>query len=222
MTETMFLPAPFWRRLVARSIDLVVCMGLTFVAVIPALAIVLPLSLVIGEDAAINIGCLLCFVLAYVLVEYFLLRRRGGQTLGKGLLGLRVLDVGDVKATGHISARAALLRMAVLIGPIILSTAAFYATYRDSASNTAQGNVVSDTLIGVWFAVLAVSALTAVLDRRQRRGLADFAAGTRVVRAQTRGIKVGQDLMMLVPGKVSLEKHPAPTLAIALDKSQVR
>lgn len=82
----LFVPAPFWRRLVARSIDLTVCFGLTFVAVIPLVIPTLILSIVIGEDRATSLGAFACFVLAYVAVEYYLLRRRGGQTLGKGAL----------------------------------------------------------------------------------------------------------------------------------------
>lgn len=211
----LFVPAPFWRRLVARSIDLTVCFGLTFVAVIPLVIPTLILSIVIGEDRATSLGAFACFVLAYVAVEYYLLRRRGGQTLGKGLLGLRVLDVRDPDGSKPVTARAALLRMAVFIGPFIAYCAAYYLTY-DSATDTY--NTVVDALIYLWFAILAGSALTAALDRVAHRGLHDFVAGTRVVRAQTRGVDLRQDLMMLVPGKVDLTKYPAPAAPVTLAK----
>jgi hypothetical protein len=56
--------------------------------------------------------------------------------------------------------------------------------------------------------VLALSAVTVAVDRSARRGVHDAVAGTRVVRAQKRGVDLRKDLMMLVPGRVSLEKDP--------------
>ena len=91
----LFVPASFWRRFAARTIDFFVCMALTFVAVIPLVIPALILYPIIGEDKATSLMAFLAFVIAYVAIEYFLLRRRGGQTLGKGLLGLRVLDAND-------------------------------------------------------------------------------------------------------------------------------
>lgn len=220
MNDQLFVPAPFWRRLIARLIDLTVCAGLTFVAIIPVLVIVIPASLIFDDEAVINVGALLCFVIAYVLIEYFLLRRRGGQTLGKGLLGLRVIEATDKSASRSVGARAATLRMAVLIGPFIAWCAAYYATYREGDLNAQNGNAASDAFAYLWFAVFALSALTALLDRSGRRGLADFVAGTRVIRAQKRGIHVGEDLRMLVPGKVDMTKHQAPAPAVTLTKPQ--
>lgn len=214
-----YAPAPFWRRLAARSIDLLICLPLTFVAVIPVVLVILPLSLVLSDDAASSLGAFLCFLIAYSLVEYFLLRRRSGQTLGKGLMGLRVVpayrpaagldataqDAGQNEA---ISARAAILRISVLIGPALASAAFYYIGYEDSPSY--DGGPVDSALIGLWFSLLAVSALLALVERRRRRTLHDFASGTIVVRTERRGVSFKQDFRMLVPGKVSLEKRPTP------------
>lgn len=145
----------------------------------------------------------MCFVVAYVLIEYFLLRRRSGQTLGKGLLGLRVISL-DGTPHGAVSARSGLLRMAFLIGPFILSTAVFYITY-EAATETSD-SAAYDALLVLWMAVIVATAIAALADRSRHRGLHDLLAGTRVVRTQPRGIDLGRDLKMLVPGKVNLEK----------------
>lgn len=204
-----FVPAPFWRRFVARTLDLLICIPLTFVAAIPVAIVMLPLLLVMSTDSYSSLGAFMSFVVAFTLVEYFLLRRRSGQTLGKGLLGLRVLEADDLTGKGAVSAKTALVRLAVLTGPLMAALAVFYLTY-DEVTETSD-NPVSTGLLYLWMAVLAGSALSATIDRRLRRGLHDMAAGTRVVRAHQRNIDLREDLMMLVPGKVNLEKRPAPT-----------
>lgn len=211
-TAGEFIPAPFWRRLVARSLDLLVCVPLTFIAIVPVALVMLPLMLLGSEDAVSSLGAFACFLIAYVLVEYFLLRRRSGQTLGKGLLGLRVIDAGDTDGSHPITARSALLRMLVLIGPLMVALAGFYLTY-DSATGTSTSAAV-DALLWVWVAVLGICTVTALMDRRSRRGLHDTVSGTRVVRAQRRGVDLRKDLAMLVPGRVSLEKHPPSAVTL--------
>ena len=211
-----FAPAPFWRRLVARTIDLLVCVPLTFIAAIPLTLVLFPLTFVMAEDAWSSMGAFLCFVVAYALVEYFLLRRRSGQTLGKGLLGLRVLDAADRDGTGSISGASALRRMLVLIGPLLAALAAFYLTY-DSSTGTSD-SAVADLLVWLWVIVLAACAVAAIVDRRTHRGLHDTVSGTRVVRAERRGIALKEDLKMMVPGRVSLEKRP-PAAPVTLTKT---
>lgn len=207
-----FMPAPFWRRVVARTIDMLVCIPLTFIAAIPLVILLLPLLLITSDDAASSLGAFLCFFVAYTLVEYFLLRRRSGQTLGKGLLGLRVLDTADTDGTGAISARTALLRMLVLMGPLMGGLAMYYITY-DEELGTSE-SALAEWLVQLWAWSLVVSALVALVDRNARRGLHDLTARTRVVRAQRRGIDMREDLKMLVPGKVSLEKHTPPPVIL--------
>lgn len=216
MLDAQFVPAPFWRRLFARTIDLLICIPLTFAAIIVVLIPTLGLMPLLGEERATALGAFICFVLAYVAIEYFLLRRRGGQTLGKGLLGLRVLNSHDDSGTKPITNRAALMRMAILIGPMILGLAAFYITY-DAVTETSTSPVV-DGLLYLWFLVLFACAVSAVLDRGARRGLHDFAAGTRVVRAQKRGVSLREDLAMLVPGKVDMTKYRAPAALLTMTK----
>lgn len=212
----LFVPASFWRRFAARTIDFFVCMALTFVAVIPLVIPALILYPIIGEDKATSLMAFLAFVIAYVAIEYFLLRRRGGQTLGKGLLGLRVLDANDPDGSKPITNRAALLRMAVFIGPMILSIAAYYIAY-DVVSGTSTGGL-DGPLLNLWMLMLAASAVTAVADRAKRRALHDFAAGTRVVRAQARPVNLSQDIRMLVPGRVDMTKYPTPAPPVTMTK----
>ncbi len=76
--DAQFVPAPFWRRLVARTIDLFACRALTFVAIVPIVIPALIRGAIIGQDLPTSLGAFLAFLLAFVAIEYFLLRRRGG------------------------------------------------------------------------------------------------------------------------------------------------
>jgi uncharacterized RDD family membrane protein YckC len=209
-----YVPAPFWRRAVARLIDLAICLPLTFACLIVVIPVTLILAPFMSDDAWAAFAAFLCYFLAYALVEYFLLRRRSGQTLGKGLLGLRVVSEGnpdDTLAMQGVSARSALLRMAVLIGPFVATLALYYATY-DSTRDGEGLTPAADVMFYVWMAVLAGCAIAALVDRNGRRGLHDRAARTRVVRTARRGI-AARDFKMLVPGKVTMETStPVVTL----------
>lgn len=217
-----YVPAPFWRRVAARFIDLSICLPLTFACLIVVVPLTLILAPFMSDDAWASFAAFLCYFTAYALVEYFLLRRRSGQTLGKGLLGLRVVpnhasrdttrEVAHAAVAGTpgsppdaqaITARSALLRMAVLIGPFVASLAVYYATY-DSTSDDGL-TPAADALLYFWLAVLAGCAITAIIDRTSHRGAHDRLAGTRVVRTTRRGINLRKDLKMLVPGKVTME-----------------
>lgn len=209
-----YVPAPFWRRLIARFIDLAICVPLTFACLIVVVPLTLILAPFMSDDAWSSFAAFLCYFMAYALVEYFLLRRRSGQTLGKGLLGLRVVpaaSTNDTAATQGVSARSALARMGVLIGPFVLTLALYYATY-DSTRDDDGLTPAADVAFYGWLLVLAACALTAALDRTTRRGLHDRASGTRVVRTTRRGVSAS-DFKMLVPGKVTMESYtPAVTL----------
>jgi len=73
-----FQPAPFWRRLLARLLDLVFSMVLAFILVIPVTLIALPFMPLMGPDSWGPIGGITCLALAYVVLESFLLVRRQG------------------------------------------------------------------------------------------------------------------------------------------------
>lgn len=194
--------APVWRRVVARLIDLLVCVPLTFVVVVPVAVLCLPLFYFLGNDAAGSIAAALAFLVAYVAVEYFLLLRRDGQTLGKGLLGLRVVDAGHGKLLSPMSAAA---RIATLMGPFMLAIVVFYIEDDDAAVE--DGGPVSNALLLLWFGLLVVSLVLALIDRRRHRSVHDLASRTVVVRAQRRGVRFREDAKMLVPGRVSLDKR---------------
>lgn len=207
-THPDYTPAPYWRRLVARIIDLTIAFPLTFLAAIP-IALVFAIAIpFMSDDAWASMVAFSAYATAYSLIEYFLLRRRSGQTLGKGLLGLRVVPAGnpsDTLAVPGLSARSALIRMGVIIGPFLAALGFYYATY-DSINDTETP--IADAFLYLWLLTLLVSTITALADRRAHRTLHDAAASTRVVRAPRRGINMREDFQMLVPGKVNMEKNP--------------
>jgi uncharacterized RDD family membrane protein YckC len=92
-------PAPFWRRLVARLIDFAIALPLAFVLVIPVVIIMAPVWLGLsgsGIDDWENriwgpVGGSVCLFLSFVVLELFLLVNRSGQTLGKGLMRIKVI-----------------------------------------------------------------------------------------------------------------------------------
>lgn len=88
----MHQPAPFLRRLAARLLDLVFSLILTFLVAVPVGLLFLATRPLIGEQASIGATVAVSYFLAYVGLEVFLLVRREGQSLGKGLLSLRVVQ----------------------------------------------------------------------------------------------------------------------------------
>ena len=92
---------PFWRRLAARVLDLLFALALTFVLVVPVGLVTFAVSPLFEREPLIQFGVLVCYFLAYVGLEFFLLLRRDGQTLGKGFemlanIGLLVIIAGLV------------------------------------------------------------------------------------------------------------------------------
>lgn len=154
--EAAPLHAEAWQRVVARLVDHV---GLAFVTAM----LFLPLGLgaaVLGGAAGLLAGAASAVLSAALTVGYFtLLESRGGQTLGKRLLGLRVVD-----ATGRAPAPAAALRRNAWTGLGILGVVPF----------------VGGLLGGVATLVAAVTILLG-LAGDTRRGWHDTFAGTRVV-----------------------------------------
>ncbi|MGY1829053.1 RDD family protein [Geodermatophilus sp. SYSU D01180] len=175
-------PAGVGQRLAARLIDLAVSIVLAFVFVIPVSIVLLPLALLLNSTGHREvwgaIGGGISLLLAFVMVEWVLLVRRQGQTLGKGLLGLRV--VSDITQENLTMGQAA-IRMLVLLVP----------NY-------------SPIALLAW----VINLVAALVDRPRGRAVHDLAARSRVVRAPKRPVNVKADLLMAmpVPQKVNLTK----------------
>ncbi|MFF2086186.1 RDD family protein [Nocardia sp. NPDC058176] len=193
-------PAPFFRRLVARVLDLTFCLGLTFVVAIPV-GIVYAFSHVLVSagwmrDWSAGIYAAACYFIAYVGLEVFLLTRREGQTLGKGLMGLRVVPSAPWSRP-RLELRPALTRMSMIFMPFVLM----------SLSGNHPDVVVLEVLSLIGMASIAFNLLLTALPLANRRALHDYAAGTRVVRAKRRKIEIKKDLPMLLPKKISFAKN---------------
>lgn len=194
-------PAPFFRRLAARVLDLAFCLPLTFLVAIPiSIVIVYPATLIAGEshkDAVYGPAAALCYFIAYVGVEVFLLIRRDGQTLGKGLLGLRVIPA-DEWARPRLALSGAVIRMLIIFLPFVLLSI--------SGSDPDATALKALAWVGI-LSVVASLILAAIPRSGTRRALHDLAAGSRVVRAPKRKIEWKQDLVMMVPGKIDMTKR---------------
>ncbi|WP_214406835.1 RDD family protein [Pseudonocardia lacus] len=195
-----YRPAPFPRRLAARLIDLAFSLVLTFALVIPfslVLVLVRPtLEPLLGRQGLITVFVVVCYFLAYVGMEVYLLARRGGQTLGKGLMGLRVVVAADARPPA-VALGAATVRMLLIFMPFVLMSAA--------GADPDVGWLDSLAVVGALS--LLASLLLAGFGGARRRAVHDLAAGTRVVRADKRGVDLRQDLRMMVPGRVDLAKR---------------
>jgi uncharacterized RDD family membrane protein YckC len=195
-----YRPAPFLRRLLARIIDLAFALLLTFVVAIPMSLVGVLVSPVLdpllGRPGLITALAALCYFLAYVGLEVFLLVRRDGQTLGKGLTGLRVVPAAATPA--RLTAGAAATRMLLVFAPFVLG----------SAAGGNPGVVVLQTLAGLGFLSLLVSLALAAFGGARRPALHDLVARTRVVAAAKREISLRHDLPLALPGRISLAKQP--------------
>lgn len=191
-----YQPAPFLRRLTARVIDLVFALVVTFVIALPMAVVVALVTPLLGRGLWWGIAAAICYFLAYVGLEVFLLVRRGGQTLGKGLMGLRVVLAGaansDQLAIGPVT-----VRMLLILAPFVLLAI---------AGSAAQDGQPSQ-LAGIAMLALLINLVLAAIPTRRRQALHDLAAGTRVVIAPKRTIQWRQDVRMMVPGKVDMTKR---------------
>ncbi|SDH79329.1 Uncharacterized membrane protein YckC, RDD family [Sinosporangium album] len=125
-------PAPlaeWWQRLVARIID-----GLLFGVVSAIISMILtaiffiperwnPETEAIDPVGGLFIATLLAalFSAAAVITYEFLMLRRGGQTLGKLAMGIRVVPVGGTLAPGGLSTEVVIRRAGVLWGGYAIS-----------------------------------------------------------------------------------------------------
>ena len=191
-------PAPFFRRLAARLIDLAFALLATFVIGIPVGVVYALTAGLLGEGAWLALLVAVCYFLAYVGLEVFLLVRRDGQTLGKGLVGLRVVraDAQDELRTPLVIGQAA-LRMLLIFLPFVLA----------SAAGGSPGNALLDALASLGFLTLLISLVLAAVPTTRKRTLHDLLGRTRVVTAPKRRIEWQQDVRMMVPGKVDMTKR---------------
>lgn len=192
-----FETAPFWRRLFARLLDLLFALVLTFVLVIPVTLIALPVVPAMSRAEVWGpVGGSTCLFLAYVALEAFLLVRRDGQTLGKGLMGLRVVP--SKPRSARLSLAAALVRLGVLLAPFVLMSIA-----GGALRDTGAGHAVT----GLSLLVLLASLILAALRSIGGQTVHDLLCGSRVVVAAKRGVVLREDLRMMVPGKVDMMKR---------------
>ncbi|WP_282778040.1 RDD family protein [Nocardia sp. CC201C] len=192
--------APFFRRLAARILDLAFCLVLTFVVAIPVSILWIPIGLMtegVGEDIVYGLGAALCYFIAYVGLEVFLLVRRKGQTLGKGLLGLRVVPTAE-SVVPRIGLGSAVIRMLIIFLPFV---------FLSLSGNFPESSILNALAI-LGLLSFAVSLVLAAIPTARRQALHDLAAGSRVVRAAKRKIDLKTDLVMVLPGKVSMTKLP--------------
>ncbi|MET9028898.1 RDD family protein [Nocardia sp. NPDC004168] len=192
--------APFFRRLAARLLDLAFCLLLTFVVAVPVGILLVPVALLTTEaHEAVVYGSAawLCYFIAYVGLEVFLLIRRDGQTLGKGLLGLRVVPSGEW-ARPRLELLPAASRMLIIFLPFVFM----------SLSGSNPESAILNGIAVVGFLALIVSFFLAANPAGKRLALHDLATGSRVVRAAKRKIDWKNDIPMVLPGRVDMRKRP--------------
>ncbi|MEU5759968.1 RDD family protein [Nocardia sp. NPDC047648] len=192
--------APFFRRLAARLLDLTFCLLLTFVIAIPVGILLVPITLLTTEAREAMIyesAAWLCYFIAYVGLEVFLLIRRDGQTLGKGLLGLRVIPSGEW-ARPRLELLPAASRMLIIFLPFVFM----------SLAGSNPDAAILNWIAVIGFLALIVSFFLAAIPSGKRLALHDLATGSRVVRAAKRKIDWKNDLPMVLPGRVDMRKRP--------------
>ncbi|GAA3002872.1 RDD family protein [Streptosporangium longisporum] len=129
-------PAPlaeWWQRLVARLIDGIILGIPTFIisAVLAAVIITSPsfdsATGTLDAGGGVFLATLLTSLLAaalYFAYEFFM-TTRSGQTVGKMVMGIKIVPVGNVVPPGGLSSAVALKRAGVFFGPQFLSWVPF-------------------------------------------------------------------------------------------------
>jgi uncharacterized RDD family membrane protein YckC len=191
--------AGFWRRLAAFSIDLLI-LG------VPAL--LFGLALFRWVESLGRSGRLIGFVAALLYFGLLNSRIGGGQTLGKQLLGIRVIR----KDGETLSTMRSVLRFLVIAVPYFLNGLWFDV-------DTAAPGPLEYLLFVVVFGGLGAIAYLFVFNRRTRQSLHDIAVGSFVVRSpatvvpdslstpRLHLILVGCWLALLAPGLAILALH---------------
>lgn len=180
----MTTDAPLGPRLLARLLDVVLSLALTFALAVPLTVVYLVVAAVVGPSPGLLTGLAgLAYLVAFVLLEWVALVRRGGQSLGKGLVGLAVVSDG---AGAALPPGQALVRVAVLFAPFALIVAA-----RDGT-----GSLVEVLAVVGAFATVGSLGLAALPGHRS---IHDRAALSRVVPAERRAVSLREDLALLRP-----------------------
>lgn len=171
---------------------------MTFVIAIPVSVVVALTTPLLGEGAWWALMGAFCYFMAYVGLEVFLLVRRDGQTLGKGLMGLRVVpaDSGTEFRAPLVIGQAA-VRILLIFMPFVFA----------SLAGGAPDNAFFTTLSSLGLLTLLISLVLMAVPTRKRQTLHDFIGRTRVVTAPKRRIEWQRDVRMMVPGKVDMTKR---------------
>ena len=211
--------AGFWRRLAALFIDLLI-LG------VPAM--LFGFALFRWVESLGGSGRLIGFVAALLYFGLLNSHVGGGQTLGKQLLGIRVIR----KDGETLSTKRSVLRFLVIAIPYFLNGLWLDV---DTAAPGPLEYLLFAFLIVVVFGGLGAIAYLFVFNRRTRQSLHDIAVGSFVVRNPTAAVPaslttarlhlilVGCWLALVVPGFAILALHnysPPPTneLQVAIKK----
>jgi uncharacterized RDD family membrane protein YckC len=167
-------PAGFWRRFAAQLVDLSVFLP------------VFVLSYQAGHfSAAVFLVIRANSILVSVYSAYF--HSKNGQTLGKKLLGIRVVSIEGGAVTWERAWRREILNLVQCSADFtmtvycVLALGALYASLEPSVRMERIFNMQPTWFLWVTNSV-AWSDILLVLTNRNRRSLHDFIAGTRVIR----------------------------------------
>jgi uncharacterized RDD family membrane protein YckC len=173
--------AGFWRRLTAFGIDWLI-LGLP--------ALLLGLALFRWVASLGQAGRLIGFVVALLYFGLLNSRLGGGQTVGKRLLGIRVID----QAGNELSPARSISRFLVIAIPIFLNGLWMDVDY---ASLGAPEYVLGALLIFAVFGGLGAIIYLFVFNRRTRQSLHDLAVGSFVVRGPPAPVPIGVSIARL-------------------------
>ncbi|MER6824565.1 RDD family protein [Streptosporangium sp. NPDC000563] len=164
-------PAPlaeWWQRLLARLVDGIILAipGVIISLVLTAMLVTAPTfdgtSITEGSGTFLA-GLLIALVSASIYMAYeFLMLSRGGQTVGKMVMGIKVVPVGSALPPGGLGSDMAVKRAGVFFGPQFLSWIPF---------------------VGFLFNIFSlVNVLWLLWDKPLQQALHDKVAGTVVVK----------------------------------------
>nr|WP_260407960.1 RDD family protein [Planomonospora venezuelensis] len=130
------VPAPlaeWWQRLVARIVDGVILaipmVILTFV--LTAVLVTAPSFNAATGELDAGGGVLLASIITSIIAGViffayeFLMLKQGGQTIGKKVMGIKVVPIGSASTAGGLSSDAAMKRAGVMYGPYLVNGVPF-------------------------------------------------------------------------------------------------
>ena len=181
--------APLGPRLLARLLDVAISFALTLAVAVPLTVLYLLVAALLGPSPTLlTLLAAVAYAVAFPVLEWVALVRRGGQSLGKGVVGLAVVGDGGGRP---LQPGQALVRTAVLLAPFVLIVAA-----SNGRSELVEILAVVGALSTVGSLLLAAAP--------GRRAIHDHAAISRVVLAERRPVSWRSDVALLRPG------HPSP------------